>query len=317
MKHCCGQAYNGAANMGCTVQALLNESPHIHCLAHGLNLCIKEVTCACDKIVLFSTWLNRVFPRRSRYFRSEPEHCCQNRCQLCNERLRDAHTHPLHWNCELQQFLLPYSAIPLSSCVCKPDERSIRRDFCGKFKGEFIPRWVKHGIKKQKPPCCVHGCSVMSERSRGFASYDVISAAVSVSVDKATDSGPSTYPLCAQHYYIVFDFCRNDIECALCGCKGSHHGTGHFRPLPESDSVTVLMQTAGSFDKSLNSDSVVGKSCYLFCKTLLEHCDEDLRSPESILGAVEAKVHKLQSRLSQCSNSAELPLLPYNQDLNW
>ena len=31
--------------------------------------------------------------------------CCHSHCQLCNERLRDAHTHPLHWNSELQQFI--------------------------------------------------------------------------------------------------------------------------------------------------------------------------------------------------------------------
>ena len=152
--------------------------------------------------------------------KNQSSFCCQSRCQLCNDRLRDTHTHPLHWNNELQQFLLRYSAIPLTSCVCKADKRSIRRGFCGKFKGEFILRWVKHGIKKQKPPCCVPGCSVMSEHSCGFASYDVICAAVSVSVDKAS---ASAYPLCAQHYYTVFDFCLNDIEFALCGCKRSHH----------------------------------------------------------------------------------------------
>ena len=153
--------------------------------------------------------------------KNQSSFCCQSHCQLCNECLRDTHTHPLHWNSELQQFLQRYSDIPLILCVCKTDERSIRRGFCGKFKGEFIPRWVKHGIKKQKPPCCVPGCSVLSECSCGFASYDVICAAVSVLVDKAT----ATYPLCAQQYYTVSDFCRNDIECALCGCKRT---TSHY-----------------------------------------------------------------------------------------
>ena len=55
IKQCCGQAYDGAANMsGCKngVQVLLKrESEHalyVHCLAHSLNLCIKDVTHACD-----------------------------------------------------------------------------------------------------------------------------------------------------------------------------------------------------------------------------------------------------------------------------
>ena len=54
-----------------------------------------------------------------------------------------------------------------------------------------MPRWVKHSIKKQKePPCCAPRCSMMAERLCKFASYDVICAAVRVSVDKATDTCP-------------------------------------------------------------------------------------------------------------------------------
>jgi len=48
MKQCCGQAYDGAANMSGArngVQALFKrESPrtlYVHCLAHSLNLCVK------------------------------------------------------------------------------------------------------------------------------------------------------------------------------------------------------------------------------------------------------------------------------------
>ena len=53
MKQCCGQAYDGAANMSGIkngVQALFKLSPHtlnVHCLAHCLNLCVKEVTRTC------------------------------------------------------------------------------------------------------------------------------------------------------------------------------------------------------------------------------------------------------------------------------
>ena len=33
----------------------------------------------------------------------------------------------------------------------------------GKYKGEFIPRWIKQNIKKEKPcNCCVSGCGKTS-----------------------------------------------------------------------------------------------------------------------------------------------------------
>ena len=59
--------------------------------------------------------------------------CSQSHCALCNKRLRDAHSHPGQWKSELQQFLLSYSAIPLSSCVCKANKRSLRRGLSGRF----------------------------------------------------------------------------------------------------------------------------------------------------------------------------------------
>ena len=61
----------------------------------------------------------------------------QGRCTLCKQPLRGTHSHPGRWKSELQQFLLKYSEIRGSSCVCKACARSIRRGLHGKYKGEF------------------------------------------------------------------------------------------------------------------------------------------------------------------------------------
>ena len=57
LAQCRGQAYDGAANMSGTkrgVQALVksevNKALYVHCLAHNLNLCLKDVTSTCDMI---------------------------------------------------------------------------------------------------------------------------------------------------------------------------------------------------------------------------------------------------------------------------
>lgn len=39
------------------------------------------------------------------------------RVKLAVLSVLDQHTHPLHWNPDLQQFLLRHSEIPLDSCV--------------------------------------------------------------------------------------------------------------------------------------------------------------------------------------------------------
>ena len=52
----------------------------------------------------------------------------QSRCTLCKQRLRGARSHPGQWKSELQQFLLKYSEISGSSCVCKACEHSIGSD---------------------------------------------------------------------------------------------------------------------------------------------------------------------------------------------
>ena len=115
----------------------------------------------------------------------ECEHYCrfpgeQGHCSLCKERLRAQHTHFGQWTSELQQFLLKYTEIP-ASCVCKVCECSIQRGFDGKFVGEYIPRWIKQEVKKQKQCCCVPGCGTISERSCVFTSIDVICEGVNVS----------------------------------------------------------------------------------------------------------------------------------------
>ena len=71
-----------------------------------------------------------------------------------------------------------------SSCVCKASERSIQRRLHGKYKGEFIPRLIKQGIKKEKPCCCVPGCGKTSKRSYVFADFDIICEGAKVSVSE-------------------------------------------------------------------------------------------------------------------------------------
>ena len=69
---------------------------------------------------------------------------------LCASSLLGVHTsHPGQWKSELQQFLLKYSEIRGSSCVCKACERSIRRGLHGKYKEEFIPRSINKTSKKK------------------------------------------------------------------------------------------------------------------------------------------------------------------------
>ena len=82
--------------------------------------------------------------------------------------------------------------------VCKACESKIRLGFDGKFVGEFIPRWIKHGIKKQKQCCRVPGCDKTSERSCVFA---VICEASNVSVSEEEVSSP--FIRCCQHYILL------------------------------------------------------------------------------------------------------------------
>lgn len=57
VSQCRGQAFDGASNMSGIrngVQALVKEEVsqalYVHCLAHNLNLCLKDVTNTCDML---------------------------------------------------------------------------------------------------------------------------------------------------------------------------------------------------------------------------------------------------------------------------
>ena len=139
----------------------------------------------------------------------------QSHCSLCKGHLSGRHTHPGQWKNELQQ---KYSEIPGSSCVCGACELSVRRGLHGKYKGEYIPRWIKQALKKKsnvevvaKPPNIV------------FADFDTICEAANVSVSEKEVSSPLC--LCSMHYYATYSYCRCVSECALCGSKSKHRAS--------------------------------------------------------------------------------------------
>ena len=207
----------------------------------------------------------------------------QSRCTLCRERLRGAHSHPGQWNRELQQFLLKHTEIRMSACVCKPCERSMRRGLGGQFVGEFIPRWIKLEIKKQKQCCCVPGCGKTSERTCAFAPFHMICEAANVSLSEEEVTIPcSPFHMCSQHYYGTYSYCRSVSECALCGSKEKHRAgverRQSVRPLPQPESITLLLHEIGNFEKCLSEESVVCNSCYQFCKRLLQQCGDVILS---------------------------------------
>ena len=214
----------------------------------------------------------------------------------------------------MQQFLLKHTeTVPLSSCICRPCERSLRRGISGNFKGDFIPRWIKHELKKQKQTCCVPGCVKISERSCVLP-FDVICEAANVSVGQepvANASGP--FLLCSQHYYATYSHCRSVSECVLCGSKSRHRAGDAkrlpLRPLPEPESIQNVLDEMGECEKSLHTDSVVCNSCYLFCKKLLHQYGEDMRSTESIMQSLTAKVCDLKERVQNSSEHKEIALL--------
>ena len=58
-------------------------------------------------------------------------------------------------------------------------------------------------------------------------------------------------------------------------------------------------------EKCLSVESVACNSCYLFSKRLLQQCGEDVRSAESIIGSLEAKVIDLKERMHTCMTRDE------------
>ena len=84
LSNCIGQSYDGAANMSGVwngVQALLKKEAdchclYVHCLAHSLNLCIKDVTQKCEllrncmEFIFQLVQLIRFSPKRLNLFKS-------------------------------------------------------------------------------------------------------------------------------------------------------------------------------------------------------------------------------------------------------
>ena len=195
----------------------------------------------------------------------------------------------------------------MKSCVCKCCERNLRRGMSGKFRGEFIPRWIRQDLKKQKQYCCVPGCGNTSERSSELFSFDIIceAAHVSVSEEEVTNaSGP--FNLCSQYYYAAYSQSRSINECTLCGSKSRHRaGSEKRRLLPEPETIQMILDETGDSEKCVSSQSVVCNSCYLFCKKLLQQYGDDTISSESIIDSLNVKVGDLWSRVHECQTSGD------------
>ncbi len=214
---------------------------------------------------------------------------------------------------ELQPFFLQYTDIsdPIHACVCKADELSIRKGLCGKYKGEFTPRWIKREQKKKKA-CCVPGCVVQYERTCGFASFETVCVACGVTVPTTSGSGEVTpVLLCGQHHRAVHRYCNpsKDVECAICGIKRKHRASTDtsFRPVPRPECTEVLLREVGNFEESLSKDSMVCAACNTFCQRALSQHD-DLRPADSILQALREKVDELKENLTQCKQSNDCSL---------
>ena len=63
-----------------------------------------------------------------------------------------------------------------------------------------------------------------------------------------------------------------------------------LRPSPQPETIKVLLDEAGNFEKCVSVESVACNSCYSFSKRLLQQCGQDVRSAESIIGSLEATV---------------------------
>ena len=98
---------------------------------------------------------------------------------LCASSLLGVHTTILDsGKSELQQFLLKYSVIPGSSCVCKACEHPT--GLAWQIQGRI---WNKQNIKKEKPCCCVPGCGKTSNvLVVVFADFDTICATAKFNV---------------------------------------------------------------------------------------------------------------------------------------
>ena len=111
----------------------------------------------------------------------------------------------------------------MTYCVGKCCERNLQCGMSGKFRGEFIPGWIRQDLKKQKQCCCVPGDGNTSECSSELVSFEIICEAANVNVSEeevTNDSGP--FNLCSQHYYAASSQSRSVSECTLCSGKNRH-----------------------------------------------------------------------------------------------
>ena len=120
--------------------------------------------------------------------------------------------------------------------------------------------------------CCCVGCDKTSECSCVFADFDTICEAANVSVSEEEVSSP--LDLCSEHYYATYSYCRCVSECALCGSKSNHHAGNDkgapIRHIPQPETIKVLLDEAGNFEKCLSVERVACNSCYLFSKSMLQ-----------------------------------------------
>ena len=68
----------------------------------------------------------------------------------------------------------------------------------------------------------------------------------------------------------------------------------------------IALDETGNFEKSLDTDSFVCSSCYLFGKKLLQQYGEDIRSTESIMQSLTAKVGDLKERVQTIGEHEEI-----------
>ena len=83
---------------------------------------------------------------------------------------------------------------------------------------------------KNKPVCCVPGCSITSECVCAFVSFDTVCAAVKPEHCLPTPaSGPVS--LCTQQYHAAYKHYNPEeiLQCALCDFKRMHRARGTQR----------------------------------------------------------------------------------------
>ena len=122
--------------------------------------------------------------------------------------------------------------------------------------------------------------------------------------------------MCSENYYATYSYCRCVSEGALCGSKSKHHAGNDkgvpLRPLPQPETIKVLLDEAGNLEKCVSMESVACNSCYLFSKRLLQHCGEDIRPAESIIGSLGAKVINLKENMHTCMTRGDKTFVVVN-----